>query len=316
MNSNFRADHMLVVLALSAVATLVVSGPVVAQAPATSPAAAAADLVKQGRRLSGEGKQEEALALYERAAGLDPSFAEAHVAIGASLDLKGEYAGARKHIAKGIELADPKAKTGALQAMAMSYAFEGKANDAATYERQIFDGRIAAGELIPAAETANELARLFIESGMLDSAFAWYRTGYQTAGRKADLTEAEKDLWAFRWHHAQARLAARRGQGDAALQHAAMAKAVLDKGTNPDQQRFLPYLTGYVAFYAGDMKQAIADLQLADQRDPFILSLLAQAYEKTGDSAKALTLWRTVMTINSHNPTNAFARPLARMRVS
>jgi cytochrome c-type biogenesis protein CcmH/NrfG len=63
------------------------------------------------------------------------------------------------------------------------------------------------------------------------------------------------------------------------------------------------------------MKKAIADLLLADQRDPFILSLLAQAYEKSGQPAQATELWKKVLTMNSHNPTNAFARPLARKRV-
>jgi tetratricopeptide (TPR) repeat protein len=300
----------------SAFLALLVPAVLAAQVPvATPPAGDAVELVKQGRKLGAEGKHDEAIALYQRALSLSPTLADAHLAIGVALDLKGEYAEARPHIARGIELADAKSKAGALKTMAMSYAFEGKADEASTYERQVFDTQIAAGDFIGAAETSNELARIYIESGSLDSAFTWYRTGYQTASKKPDLTAAEKDLWDFRWHHAQARIAARRGQGDAALQHVAMAKAALDKGTNPDQQRFLPYLTGYVAFYAGDLKKAIADLEQADLRDPFILSLLAQAYEKSGEPALAMDHWRKVLAINSHNPTNAFARPLARKRV-
>ena len=78
--------------------------------------------------------------------------------------------------------------------------------------------------------------------------------------------------------------------------------------------RFYPYLSGYVAFYLGDYKTAIAELQKADQKDPFVLSLLAQAYEKSGDKAQALDYYRKVLTINSHSPTNAFARPLAKRK--
>ena len=63
------------------------------------------------------------------------------------------------------------------------------------------------------------------------------------------------------------------------------------------------------------MTTAIAEFRKAQQNDPFVLSLLAQAYEKTGDNAAALELWRKILTINSHNPTNAFARPEARKRV-
>jgi tetratricopeptide (TPR) repeat protein len=124
------------------------------------------------------------------------------------------------------------------------------------------------------------------------------------------MTAADKNLWAFRWEHAQARIAARRDQREEAQKHVAAAKAALDQANNPEQARFYPYLTGYVAFYTGDYKTAIGDLQKADQRDPFILSLLAQAYEKSGDQAQAMEHYRKVLSSNAHNPANAFARPL------
>ncbi len=89
----------------------------------------------------------------------------------------------------------------------------------------------------------------------------------------------------------------------------------LDKANNPDQMRFYPYLTGYTAFYAGDYKMAISELQKADQHDPFILVLLGQAYEKSGDVSQARDYYRKVLEINFHNPTNAFARPLAKKKL-
>ena len=89
--------------------------------------------------------------------------------------------------------------------------------------------------------------------------------------RKTDMKEADKNLWAFRWAHAQARIAARRGQRDEAQKQVAAAKAALDKANNPDQAPFFPYLTGYVAFYGGDYKTAITELGKANQEDPFIL---------------------------------------------
>ncbi len=96
----------------------------------------------------------------------------------------------------------------------------------------------------------------------------------------------------------------------------AAAKAILDKGTNPEQVIFFPYLEGYVAYYLGDYKSAIADLQKANQRDPFILVLLGEAYEKSGDKTQAVELYRKVLAINGHNPTNAFARPIAKQKLS
>jgi tetratricopeptide (TPR) repeat protein len=131
-----------------------------------------------------------------------------------------------------------------------------------------------------------------------------------------DLTTADKNLWLFRWENAQARIAARNGKSDEAQLHIVAAKAALDKANNPDQARFFPYLTGYVAFYSGDYKTAIADLQKADQRDPLILALLAESYEKSGDTSQAAEYYHKVLTSNAHNPTNACARPLAKKKVA
>jgi len=289
-----------------------------AQQPAAKPAPApgsAADLVQQGEKLSHEGKQDDALALYARVLDKDANSYEAHLAAGEALDLKGDYAAAREHLRKAIELAPADAKAQALRALAFSYAFQSDAFKASEPEMQVFNARLAKGDSVGAAETCNELARIYLESGDADHAFKWYKMGYETVARKPDLSEADKNLWLFRWESAQARVAARHGNADEAKHHVAAAKAALDKANNPEQMRFYPYLTGYVAFYAGDYKTAIADLQKAEQRDPFNLVLLAQAYEKSGDSAQAKMYYQKVMEINNHNPANAFARPIANKKL-
>jgi tetratricopeptide (TPR) repeat protein len=285
-------------------------------APKQAPApGSAADLVRQGQKLSHEGKQDEALALYRQALDKEPSFYEAHLAAGAALDLKGDYAEAQEHFSKAIELAPAESKAQAQRSITFSYAFEGNANKASEYETQVFNEHLAKNDPVAAAETCDELARIYLEAGDLDHAYKWYKMGYETALRKTDLSDADKNLWLFRWENAQARIAARRGQAEEARQHVVAAKAALDKANNPDQARFYPYLTGYVAFYAGDYKTAIAELQKADQHDPFILVLLGQAYEKSGDAAQAKDYYRKVLEINNHNPTNAFARPLAKKKL-
>jgi tetratricopeptide (TPR) repeat protein len=247
---------------------------------------------------------------------VSPNLYEAHLASGIALDLKGNFAEARQHFTKAVELAPADAKQQALRALAVSFAFEGNASEAEKFEQQVFDARLLAHDFTGAAEIANELARIYLESGDTANAYKWYGSGYETAQRKPNLTDADKNLWLFRWEHAQARIAAREGKADDAKQHVAAAKAALDKANNPDQARFFPYLTGYVAFYAGDYKTAIADLQKADQHDPLILALLGEAYEKNGDQTQAMDYYRKVLASNAHNPTNAFARPLAKKKLS
>jgi tetratricopeptide (TPR) repeat protein len=272
--------------------------------------------IKQAQKLNSEGRQDDALAFYRKALELAPNDPEAHLGAGMALDLKGSYDQARQHFAQAIESLAPEKKDQGLRALAISYAFEQNPGQAAKFEQQVFDARNGKQDFIGAAETANELARIYLECGDADNAYGWYQRGNETALRKTDLSESDKNLWLFRWEHAQARIAARRGQHEEAQKHVVAAKLALDKANNPEQARFYPYLTGYVAFYNGDYKTAIADLQKADQRDPLILCLLAQAYEKSGDQAKAMDYYRKVLSSSAHNPTNAFARPLARKKVA
>ncbi len=297
---------------------IVALGPLAAQAPnPATPTDDPAALVSQGQKLNTDGNPTAALVLYTRALKQDPHFVDAHVAAGVALDLEGQYPAARAHLEQAIAIApNDTVKARALRTMAISYAFTRNGDDAAKYERQVIDAALARQDWLGAADVDNELARIYLESGDIDNAYKVYQTGHETALKKSDLKPAERDLWDFRWEHAQARIAARRGQRDAAMQHVAAAKAILDRGTNPDQVRFYPYLTGYVALYLGDYKTAIADLQKGDQKDPFILSLMAQAYEKMGDKAHATDYYRQVLAINIHNPPNAFARPLARTKTT
>jgi len=273
------------------------------------------DMVKQARKLNGEGKQDEALALYRKALASSPNLFDAHLGAGIALDLEGKYGEARQEFQQAIDEATPEQKAQAQRSMAISYAFEGKAAEAARYEEPVISVALAKQTYVTAAEVSNELARLYIESGDLDNAYKWYHAGYETALKKPDLKDTDRALWDFRWEHALARIAARRGKHDEAMQHVAAAKAALDKTNNPDQQRFFPYLTGYVAFYNGDYKTAIADLQKVNPPDPFINVLIAQAYEKTGDKAQAMEYYRKVLASNAHNPTGAFSRPLAKKKL-
>lgn len=235
---------------------------------------------------------------------------------GVAADLAGNYAEARKAFAQAIELStSPDAKARAMRNMAMSYAFENNCKEATKYEEPLYQQYLNAKDFYNAGEIANELARVCIEAGDLEAAAKWYQTGHDAGIKEPDIKPDRKDLWEFRQEHALARLAARKGDKVAAQKHVDNAKIILDKGTNPNQAQFYPYLTGYVAYYAGDYKNALVELQKANQNDPFILLLMAQSYEKIGDEAQAKTLYEKILTFNTHNPPNAFARPIAKKKV-
>jgi tetratricopeptide (TPR) repeat protein len=291
---------------------LILSATLAQAAPAQKPAEDPADHVKQARRLATEGKHDEALALYQKAISAQPSSFEAHLGAGLVLDLKLQFAEARRHLSKALELAPDEAKVQVLNALAVSYAFEGDAREAASFYQQVFDRQMAESNFGAAAGTANALGRVYLETGDVANARRWYQTGYESARRQPDVTTEQLAIWEFRWLHAQARIAARAGQLDDARQQVAAARGLLDRTPAlKDETASWHYLAGYVELYAKNYAQAIDVLQSADQEDPFVLSLVARAYEGAGNAARARETWAAVLEANGHSLQNAFARPMA-----
>jgi tetratricopeptide (TPR) repeat protein len=120
-----------------------------------------------------------------------------------------------------------------------------------------------------------------------------------------------------------ARLAARRGDAGEAKRQVAVARSILDgdRAMAEQQERFFPYLTGYVAFYTGDLATAKADFTKAvgmsgNQNDPFFTCLLAMTEEELGNKDRALELYRKAYGLaTAHNPPAAFVRPFARKKL-
>jgi tetratricopeptide (TPR) repeat protein len=291
---------------------------IVAQAqPPQGSRPAQPEFLRQGQQLLRDGKANEALALYQQTIQQNPGSIPAHNAAGVALDLMGRYPEARQHFMKALELAAaPQAKAAAERSLAMSYAFEGNCKETVNHEQKVLDYYVAEKDFYQQGEIANEAARVCIDAGDLDMAAKWYQIGHDRGVQEPDIKPDRKDLWEFRTENALARIAARRGNTAEAQRHVAAAKAALDRGTNPTQMIFLPYLTGYVAFYSGDYKMALTDLQKANQSDPFIQSLIGQTYEKLGQKESAMEAYRKAAATTAHNPPAAFARPFATRKLS
>jgi tetratricopeptide (TPR) repeat protein len=273
------------------------------------------DFINQAHRLDLAGKPDAAIALYRQALEQDADSFDAHYGIARALDLTGHYEEARLHFRMAIDLAPEGVKDQALRMIGVSYAFTGEISEASGYFRQVFDRQTASGNFVSAAEVANELGRVYLESGDLDSASRWYQMGHVTAAREPTRSTPENDLADLRWAHAQARIAARKGDKEEARRQEAAFKELLDKGTNPDQQIQYPYLLGYVHFYLKEYGGAVEELQRADESDPFILVLLGEAYEKLGNQVRARESYRKALASTSHAVNNALARGIARQKV-
>ena len=157
----------------------------------------------------------------------------------------------------------------------------------------------------------------------LDTAEKMYRRGAELGNREPEPRTHPKSLWDYRTAHALARLNARRGNKAEALKQVALARTILDSDSAMarPQERFYPYLVGYVALFTGDLKIAEAELTRAltirgNQDDPFQHYLLAMTYEKMGQAEKAKELYQKSYDLaDSHNPPAAFTRTAARKKI-
>jgi tetratricopeptide (TPR) repeat protein len=285
-------------------------GPVPQQTPPPAEAPPNA-VVKEADQRASEGKHDEALALYQKALASEPKLADAHLGAGRTLDFLGRHPEARRHYSHAIELGSPETRAQTLAAMAISYAFESNATEAAKFYQRLFDERVAAGNPGGAAGTANALARVYLESGDLDNAEKWYRTGYETSKKISGASDTDRDLWLMRWHHAQARIAARRRNIADARRHAETLSEILSKGRNESERPQYHYLLGYIALEAGEYERAIQELEKGNLTDSFVLGLIARAYDKTGNAAQARAYYAKVLASPAHNINSAFARQWA-----
>lgn len=270
-----------------------------------------------------EGRTADALAATRREAQANP----ASTAAANLLDTLGATTEARAIFQRVADTApDPAGKAAALRGIAMSYAFDGDCANTVKYENMVIAYWVTREQAEPQnafyqeGEMANEGARVCIDLGKLDIADKYYRLGLELGMKEPAPKTHPKSLWDYRTAHALARLAARRGNAAEARRQVADARGILDsdKTMADAQERFFPYLTGYVALYLDDLKTAEADLTKAlaipgNATDPFMHWLLATTHEKLGQPDKARELFTKAYGLaTAHNPPAAFVRAALR----
>ncbi len=246
------------------------------------------------------------------------------------LDTLGATTEARGVFQKIIDAApDAAAKAAAQRAMAMSYAFDGDCANTVKYEQLVIAYHVTREASAPQdafyqqGEMANEAARVCIDNGQLDVAEKWYRTGTELGLKEPGNQTHPKSLWDYRLTHALGRLAARRGNAAEAKKHVDAARKILDGDSTmaAQQERFFPYLVGYVALYTNDLKTAETELNKAvttsgNESDPFMHTLLGMTYEKLGQADKAKSEYQKAYDLaTAHNPPAAFVRPFTKKKL-
>lgn len=244
------------------------------------------------------------------------------------LDVEGRHAEARAIFQRLIDNApDPAAKAAATRRLAMSHGYDGNCATVIELEEQVIAYWATRREAEPQnahyqeGEMANEAARVCHDNGFFDEAERMYRRGSELGNREPEPRTHPKSLWDYRLAHALARIGARRGDAAAAKRRIAEARKALDSDPKmaEDQERYFPYLVGYVALYTGDLTTAERELTKASdlmRNDPFQLVLLGQVQEKAGNEAKAKELYEKAYDMaTGSNPPNVYSRKFTKERL-
>lgn len=170
-------------------------------------------------------------------------------------------------------------------------------------------------------EMANEAARVCLDADDMDEAERLYRLGTELGYMEPEPRTHPTSLWDYRLAHALARISARRGNAEEAQRHVAAARRILDSDPEmaEDQERWFPYLVGYVALYTDDLATAERELTRAVEilrNDPFQVMLLGMTYEKMGQTARATELYERAYEMSTgSNPPNVYARRFTREKL-
>lgn len=314
-----RSTLVSLVLAISALADPIVEAM-------QRGAGGSSENLRQAMQLMNEGHTADALAAVRRELQTNPASTQA----ANLLDLLGATTEARQVFQRAIDAAtDPATKANLQRSMAMSYAFDGDCANTVKYEELVIAYWVTRERAEPQnafyqqGEMANEAARVCIDAGDLDTAERMYRRGTELGLKEPGNQTHPRSLWDYRLAHALGRIAARRGDAAEAQRQIAVARRALDddRAMAEAQERFFPYLVGYVALYTNDLPKAESELTKAiqtpgNQGDPFMHALLGLTYEKLGQSAKARDLYERAYGLSTaHNPPAAFTRPFTRAKL-
>jgi len=233
------------------------------------------------------GRFEESIANYRKALSIDPNFIGSHLGIAANLMFMGKPDESAAQLQKLYDMArDDGEQRTALFAMTVLDVDGGKM-DAAL---QGLDKQYALGEKIgDVAAMAGDLAakgNILLEMGKYDGAMAMYEKSLKMT-EESDLSQAIKDNARLGHHFNAAAVAIRKNDLKTAKAETEEFRKGAEEIKNTFQIRQAHELAGRIVLAEKNYDAAIAELQQANQLNPYNLYRLSLAYQGKKDKEKA-----------------------------
>jgi len=259
------------------------------------------------------GRFEESIKQYQKALAVEPNFINSHFGIAANLMYQGKAALAAAELQK-ITL---KARSDAERRTAM-FGRTVVYTDSGDWKKALaeVDQQYALGEKtgdVPARVGDLQLkGNILLEMGRYQEASESFASAVQMTD-DSNLSDQIKSNTRRFDHYNRTRVALGKKDMETAKTEAEAFWKAAAESNNPGQIKLAHELAGMVALEAKDFDGAIAELQQANQQNPYNLFRLCVAYREKGDRGKGDTFCRKAAEVNSLPQMNlAFVRLKAR----
>ena len=255
------------------------------------------------------GKYDASIESYKQALSVNPNFVASHIGIATNLNYMGKHEAARKQLQKLYDMARNDGERRAAHfATAVSYIDEGKQEQALeelkkqyALAEKINDAAAMAGDLIA-------MGNILFEAGKFDKAIAKFEKALKQI-EESELSQEVKDNAKRGFLFNSARVAMKKKNIAEAKAKCNEFRKQVEAINNPFQIRLSHELAGMIALEEKNYDKALAELQQANQQNPYNLYRMALAYEGKGDKEQAEAFCQKATKFNALNNLNqAFVR--------
>ena len=262
------------------------------------------------------GRYDEAIAQYRKALSIDPHFINASFGIASNLNFKADYDGARKELQRFMKLArNDGERRAVLFATSVSYASQKDWTNALAQQQKAFDIAKVTNDVNSMSGDLFFMGIILLESKKPDEAKEKFdRSAEMIAG--SNLSEDVKQNAKRNHLFNLAAVALSKADLATAKKHQAEFAKLASAAKNRFQIWQSHEMAGRIAFAEKNYTLAIQELNKANVQNPQNLFRIAQAYDASGNAAKAKEMYRKVADFNGLNSLNyAFVRSEASSKV-
>ena len=233
------------------------------------------------------GRFDESIAQYRKALNVNPNFANSFAGIAAGLLYQGKYDDALAETQKAyVSARNDGEQRAALSMKTIIYVDEGKPDLALQEMEKQYAIAEKTNDVASMAGDLTAMGNILLEMGKYDEALAHFEKGTKIVA-ESELPQGNKDVNAMFSHFNTAQVALMKNDFKTAGAEQNTFRQLADQGKNENQIRLAHELAGMIALGQKRYDDAIAELQQANQQNPYNHYRIALAYAAKGDKDRA-----------------------------